>query len=57
MIVMDKVNPYYAVTLTVFAVYLLLALFGSRERDVTPPHRIGNFLRRLRTWAGTHVRR
>ena len=41
---MNTLNPYFAVTLVVFAVYLLLALFGSRERGAEFPHQ-------LRAWA------
>ena len=49
---MDTLNPYCAVTLALFAVYLLLALFGSRERGAAAPRRGRDLRRRLRAWVG-----
>jgi len=47
---MNDVNPYFAVTVVVFAMYLLVALLGSRERDDAAPRRTRTMRRRLRGW-------
>lgn len=47
---MSDPNPFFAVTFAVFAVYLVLALFGSRERGAETPPTLRNLQRRLRDW-------
>ena len=55
---MSNINPYVSVTVAVFAVYLVMALLGSRERNGSAPHRARKLRRRLRDWAnGMHSRR
>ena len=55
---MSNINSYLSVTAAVFAVYLLLALLGSRERNDAAPHRARKLRRWLREWAnGMHSRR
>jgi hypothetical protein len=47
---MNDVNPYFGVTVAVFAVYVVLAALGSRERDDAAPRRARDLRRRLRGW-------
>ena len=45
---MKDVNPFFAVTVVVFAAYLALALLGSREQGSAAPLR--KLRQRLHTW-------
>jgi hypothetical protein len=47
---MHDMNPYFAVTVVVFAVYVVTALIGSREREAAATQSIGTLRRRLRGW-------
>ena len=47
---MSDPNPFFAVTFAVFGVYVVLALFGSRERGAETPPTPRNLQRRLRDW-------
>jgi hypothetical protein len=51
-----KSNPNVAVTLAIFAGYVVLALLGPRDRGADAAHRLRKLQRRLREWLGaTHV--
>jgi hypothetical protein len=56
--VMSDLNPYFGVTLAVFAGYAVLALLGSRERGAQAPYRLWGLRRRLRDWLNaTRIRK